>query len=83
MVLLQDAIEKGMLLTERSRQAGLPNMVTVIRTVQEIAQGLAHIHAAGFAHGDLSSTSIFLQTASPSNPTDFCVKVNLSSALAG
>ncbi|KAK9835825.1 hypothetical protein WJX74_008785 [Apatococcus lobatus] len=73
--MLKDAIEKGMLLTERSRQAGLPNMITIIRTVQEIAQGLAHIHQAGLAHGDLSSTSIFLQTANPSNHADFCVKI--------
>ncbi len=59
---LQDALDLGWLLTQRSRALAQPHLPAVLHTAAEIAAGLAALHAADVVHGDLSAFNVMLSS---------------------
>ena len=49
--LVQDAIERGWLRTERSAVSGRPNMAAVLATAREVAAALAYLHSQNVVRG--------------------------------
>ncbi len=60
---LQDALDLGWLLTQRSRALAQPHLPAVIvHTAAEVAAGLAALHAADVVHCDRSAYNVMLSS---------------------
>lgn len=55
------AIAKGKF---RRRADGAPDMVAILRSLLEIASGMAYLHSLGVLHGDLKPENVLLKSSS-------------------
>lgn len=80
---LETAIARGWLRKGSSAlgkaEAG-PDLPAILSTAQEIAAALAHLHAHGFAHGDLTSARVLLSHVCGKRP--FTAKLSSACHLA-
>lgn len=49
--------------------------LVITRTLLDVGRGLSHMHASGFAHGDLTTHNVFLKSAGPREPRGFIAKI--------
>lgn len=57
---LQDAVDQGRFLDQRSVVTGRPVRAAVLATALEIASALQHLHKRGVVHADLTATNVLL-----------------------
>lgn len=76
---LQDAVDRGWLLSEASHFTGVVRLTRLLLTALELATALAFLHGMGIMHGDLTGGNVLLQSApvTPTDPRGFIVKVQL------
>lgn len=76
---LQDAVDRGRLLSEASHFSGIVGLSRLLLTALELATALAFLHGMGIMHGDLTGGNVLLQSApvTPTDPRGFIVKVQL------
>lgn len=70
---LVDAVERGCMRTSRHIHSP-PDMMVVYRTLKDIAEGMAAVHAQGIIHCDLNGRNVML-TASDADSRGFVAKV--------
>ncbi|PSC73115.1 kinase [Micractinium conductrix] len=66
---LIEAVDRGWLRRKRSLVAP-PDMRTVLRTLREVAQGMAFLHSRDVLHCDLTGNNVLLEAVEPSQDDD-------------
>lgn len=74
---LQDAVDKGWLLTQPSHLSSKVSLKKLLLTAQELANAMAYLHGVDIMHGDLTGGNVLLHSATvtPSDPRGFITKV--------
>ena len=74
---LQDAVDKGWLLTQPSHLSSKVCLKKLLQTALELANAMAYLHGVDIMHGDLTGGNIMLHSAAvtASDPRGFTIKV--------
>ena len=77
MLALQDAVDRGWLLSEASHFSGVVGLKRLLLTALELATALAYLHGVDIMHGDLTGGNVLLHSSAvtDSDPRGFTVKV--------
>lgn len=77
---VQDAVDRGWLLSEASHFNGVVGLKRLLLTALELATALAYLHRLDIMHGDLTGGNVMLHSAplTPEDPRGFTVKVSLN-----
>ena len=77
---LQDAVDRGWLLSEASHFRGVVGLKRLLLTALELATALAYLHSVDIMHGDLTGGNVLLHSApvTPTDPRGFVVKARYS-----
>ena len=75
---LQDAVDRGWLLSEASHFSGVVGLKRLLLTALELAKALAYLHGVDIMHGDLTGGNVMLHSTpvTADDPRGFSVKAS-------